>query len=68
VVLTEGAALTAEEVRALARARLATFCVPRDVVFLDELPRGATGKVVPRLLPPSTGTAQASGANRPGAT
>ena len=53
LVLTDGAALAADEVRALARARLAAFCVPRDVVFLDALPRGATGKVVPRLLPPS---------------
>jgi acyl-coenzyme A synthetase/AMP-(fatty) acid ligase len=25
--------------------------VPRDVVFLDDLPRTATGKVVRRLLP-----------------
>jgi acyl-CoA synthetase (AMP-forming)/AMP-acid ligase II len=53
LVLTEDGALAADEVRALARARLAVFCVPRDVVFLDSLPRNATGKVVPRLLPSS---------------
>jgi acyl-CoA synthetase (AMP-forming)/AMP-acid ligase II len=52
VVLTEKDALTADEVRTLARARLAAFCVPRDVVFLESLPRNATGKVMPRLLPP----------------
>ena len=37
--------------RGLVRQRLAKFSVPRDVVFLAELPRNATGKVVPRLLP-----------------
>jgi acyl-CoA synthetase (AMP-forming)/AMP-acid ligase II len=29
---------------------LATYKVPRDVVFLDELPRNATGKVLRRQL------------------
>ncbi len=33
------------------RARLAGYKVPRDVVFLDELPRNASGKVMPRELP-----------------
>ncbi|HST82475.1 MAG TPA: AMP-binding protein [Kineosporiaceae bacterium] len=51
LVLSEGSQLTAQDVRALARSRLAAFCVPRDVIFLDALPRGATGKVIPRLLP-----------------
>ena len=46
--------LTADAVRDLVRAQLAAFCVPRDVVFLEELPRNATGKVVSRLLPPSS--------------
>jgi acyl-coenzyme A synthetase/AMP-(fatty) acid ligase len=32
------------------RHYLARFSVPRDVHFLDELPRTATGKVIPRLL------------------
>ena len=55
VVLHDGAALEEEDVRGLVRQRLAKFSVPRDVVFLDTLPRNATGKVVPRLLPSSTG-------------
>jgi fatty-acyl-CoA synthase len=33
------------------RTQLAGFKVPRDVVFLDELPRNASGKVMPRELP-----------------
>ncbi|WP_019201460.1 AMP-binding protein [Tsukamurella sp. 1534] len=37
--------VTAEELRAHVRARLARFKVPRDVEFLDALPRTATGKV-----------------------
>ena len=51
VVLRDGSTLSAEEIRALVRRRLARFNVPRDVHFLDVLPRNATGKVVPRLLP-----------------
>jgi acyl-CoA synthetase (AMP-forming)/AMP-acid ligase II len=56
VVLRDDAKLDADDVRGLVRQRLAKFSVPRDVVFLDELPRNATGKVVPRLLPSSTGS------------
>ncbi|MGI9084962.1 MAG: AMP-binding protein [Aeromicrobium sp.] len=33
------------------RVRLAGYKVPRDVVFLDELPRNASGKVMVRELP-----------------
>ena len=29
---------------------LARFKVPRDVVFMEELPRNATGKVLKRVL------------------
>jgi acyl-CoA synthetase (AMP-forming)/AMP-acid ligase II len=50
VVLHEGVNLTADEIRDAVKERAARFAVPRDVYFLDELPRNATGKVVPRLL------------------
>ena len=49
----EGAALTADAVRDFVRTNLAEHSIPRDVHFIDELPRNATGKVVPRLLPAS---------------
>ncbi|MEV0677971.1 AMP-binding protein [Actinosynnema sp. NPDC050436] len=39
-----------DAVRAHVRDRLATFSVPREVVFLDALPRNATGKVLKREL------------------
>ena len=45
VVLREGASLTEPELRDFARARLADFKVPRRVVVLDEIPKGATGKL-----------------------
>jgi acyl-CoA synthetase (AMP-forming)/AMP-acid ligase II len=51
VVLHRDGALSADDVRDLVKARLARFSVPRDVVFLDALPRNATGKVVRRDLP-----------------
>lgn len=49
-----GQALTSESIREFVRLNLADHSVPRDVNFVTELPRNATGKVVPRLLPAST--------------
>ena len=46
-----GKELTADKIREFVRANLADHSVPRDVHFLDLLPRNATGKVVPRQLP-----------------
>ena len=46
----DGAALSEADVKAHVRATLARFKVPRDVVFLDALPRTATGKVLKRVL------------------
>ncbi|WP_034591519.1 AMP-binding protein [Hamadaea tsunoensis] len=50
IVLHPGERLDPESVREYVRHYLARFCVPRDVVFLPELPRTATGKVIPRAL------------------
>jgi acyl-CoA synthetase (AMP-forming)/AMP-acid ligase II len=50
VVPCAGEELTEDEVRAHVRDNLARFKVPRDVVFLEELPRNATGKVLKRVL------------------
>ncbi|MDQ2676768.1 MAG: acyl-CoA synthetase, partial [Actinomycetota bacterium] len=40
----------ADELRRYVRENLARYKVPRDVHFIDELPRNATGKVLKRNL------------------
>jgi acyl-CoA synthetase (AMP-forming)/AMP-acid ligase II len=45
VVLREGETLTEKELRAFASERLAPFKVPSTIQFLDEIPKGATGKL-----------------------
>jgi fatty-acyl-CoA synthase len=46
VVLASGAELDAATIRDYVKSNLARYKVPRDVEFLDELPRNATGKVL----------------------
>ena len=50
VVLEEGAALTDGEIVAVCRTKLESFMVPREVVFLDDLPKTPTGKVRKKSL------------------
>jgi len=50
VVVSSGAELDAEGVRAYVKENLARYKVPRDVEFLAELPRNPTGKVLKRHL------------------
>jgi acyl-CoA synthetase (AMP-forming)/AMP-acid ligase II len=50
IALLPGASLTEDAVKSLVKAKLARFSVPREVHFVDELPRNATGKVVNRML------------------
>ena len=50
VVVAPGRELSADEVREFVRDNLARYKVPRDVHFLDELPRTPTGKVLKRAL------------------
>jgi len=45
VVLAEGATVTERELRDFLSVSLAAYKVPRQVLFLDELPKGATGKL-----------------------
>ncbi|MBV9116835.1 MAG: AMP-binding protein, partial [Acetobacteraceae bacterium] len=45
IVLAEGASVQDHELRAFAAERLAPFKVPRKFVFLNEIPKGATGKL-----------------------
>ncbi|MFD0980605.1 acyl--CoA ligase [Tropicimonas aquimaris] len=45
VVIREGAEADARGIRDYASGRLADFKVPRQIVVLDEIPKGATGKI-----------------------
>ena len=45
VVLREGAACDERELRAFVGSRVADFKVPRKILFLSEIPKGATGKL-----------------------
>ncbi|WP_026912453.1 AMP-binding protein [Patulibacter minatonensis] len=53
VVLDDGAELPVETLKARVKENLAGFKVPRDVEFIAELPRNATGKVLKRELRPA---------------
>ena len=46
VALQEGAKLSADSIRDHCKSRLARFKQPSHVVFVEELPRTATGKVL----------------------
>ena len=50
VVLQEGKQASEDELREHVKSNLARYKVPREIVFLDELPRNATGKVLKREL------------------
>jgi acyl-CoA synthetase (AMP-forming)/AMP-acid ligase II len=50
VVRAEGASLDEEMVRTYVRNRLSRFSIPRDVTFVQRLPRTTTGKVLKRHL------------------
>jgi fatty-acyl-CoA synthase len=50
VVVTNGATVGEDELKDYVKANLARYKVPREIVFLEELPRNATGKVVKREL------------------
>ncbi|WP_370248218.1 AMP-binding protein [Nocardioides sp.] len=50
VVLSAGAECTEDELKDWVKANLARYKVPREIHFLPELPRNATGKVLKREL------------------
>ncbi len=45
VVLREGQAVTERELQAFVSSRAADFKVPKKILFMDEIPKGATGKL-----------------------
>lgn len=45
VVLEDGYEISSQELRSYASEHLAAFKVPRQIVFVDKIPKGATGKL-----------------------
>jgi acyl-coenzyme A synthetase/AMP-(fatty) acid ligase len=50
VVLEKGSEASEDDLKEHVKRNLARYKVPREIVFLDELPRNATGKVLKREL------------------
>ncbi len=50
VVKKKGANVTEDSIKSAVKSNLARYKVPREVEFIDELPRNATGKVLKREL------------------
>jgi fatty-acyl-CoA synthase len=50
VVKKKGASLDEDTIKHYVRDHLAKYKVPREVIFLDELPRNPTGKILKREL------------------
>jgi acyl-CoA synthetase (AMP-forming)/AMP-acid ligase II len=50
VVVKDGVEPSEDELKAHVKANLASYKTPREVEFLDELPRNATGKILKRDL------------------
>ncbi len=50
IVSQPGAAQDGEEIKLYVKNNLARYKVPRDVVFVEELPRNTTGKLLRRVL------------------
>jgi long-chain acyl-CoA synthetase len=50
IVLVEGAESSAEDLQEYVKGELARYKYPRKVFFLDELPKGPTGKILKREI------------------
>jgi fatty-acyl-CoA synthase len=64
VALREGASLSEDEIKDYVKRNLARYKAPRAVIFVDELPRNATGKVLKRELAERAGEAAGEAAQR----
>ena len=53
VVLKAGETVTPQQIQEYVKDQVAAYKYPRRVWFLDELPKGPTGKVLKREIEPS---------------
>ncbi|MGI8677983.1 MAG: AMP-binding protein [Jatrophihabitans sp.] len=51
VVLADGASVDEQELKDHVKSNLARYKVPREIIFIDEMPRNPAGKIVKRKLP-----------------
>jgi long-chain acyl-CoA synthetase len=63
VVLCEGAECDAEELKAYVKDQVAAYKYPRKLWFMDDLPKGPTGKILKREIEVPAEVAGASGAS-----
>jgi long-chain acyl-CoA synthetase len=61
VALKPGAQATESELRAFVKANIAAYKYPRHVWFVDELPKGPTGKILKRAIEPPVVTRASAG-------
>jgi long-chain acyl-CoA synthetase len=54
VVARPGASPSADEIQAWTKERVAAYKYPRRVIFVEELPKGPTGKILKRAIDTST--------------
>jgi long-chain acyl-CoA synthetase len=52
VALKEGESIDAEELKAYVKENVASYKYPRTIWFVDELPKGPTGKILKREISP----------------
>jgi len=65
VAVKQGATVSPEELRAYVKERVAAYKYPRHIWFVDELPKGPTGKILKRQIqPPRELNSQAQAAER----
>jgi long-chain acyl-CoA synthetase len=58
VALKPGAEVSEDELRDFVKSRVAAYKYPRHVWFVDELPKGATGKILKREIKPPAALAR----------
>ena len=51
VVAADGASPSEDELKDHVKSNLARYKVPREIMFIDEMPRNPAGKVMKRKLP-----------------
>lgn len=56
VIPIEGASLNASDLQKHCRKHLAEYKIPKNLYIVDEIPQGATGKILRHQLKPPTGS------------